>query len=314
MKKILFGVITLLTIGPVHATCGAAFCTVNTDWHAQGMGGGAGAKLDVRYEFVDQDRPMAGNDRVAVGQVGRHHDEISTLNRNLVLGVSYNTLAGWGVNVQMPWVSRSHYHVHNHHGAQISQRWNIEGPGDARITFNLPLNTSANLNLLLGAKLPTGKTTARNNNNELAERTLQAGTGSTDTLSGLAFHSLSSAGPNAGPHSWFAQAMWQHATAVRNSYRPGDQLSIDVGWRYAFTQQLSATLQANGQIRARDAGRNAEPVDSGSRLLKLSPGLVYALDRDTQLYGFMQLPVYSQVNGVQLTSGKNIAMGLARRF
>ncbi|MEK6662260.1 MAG: transporter [Pseudomonadota bacterium] len=314
MKTILSSAVAssvlLLAAGPAAASCGAAFCTVNTDWQAQGTWGGAGAKFDLRYEFVDQDRPMAGSDRVSVGQVSRHHDEVSTLNRNVVLGFSYNTLAGWGINVQMPWVSRSHYHVHNHHGAKIAQRWNIDGPGDARITFNLPLTKQDNLNLLLGLKLPTGRSTVTNNDNALAERTLQPGTGSTDTLLGLAYHST----PNAGPHGWFAQAMWQHATAVRNSYRPGDQVGIDLGWRYAFNHDFSATVQANWQIRARDEGRNAEPADSGSRFLKLSPGLVYALDRDTQLYGFVQLPVYSHVNGVQLTSGKNIALGISRRF
>ena len=308
--KTLFLSLSFLIGGPAAASCGAAFCTVNTDWHAQGAASAPGAKFDLHYEFVDQDRPMSGSDRVAVGQISRHHDEVSTLNRNWVMGFNYLTQTGWGVHVQMPWVSRSHYHVHNHHGAKISQRWNIEGLGDARVTFNLPLNEPRNVNLLLGVKLPTGRSTLTNNSNELAERTLQPGTGSTDTLLGVAYHST----PSGGPHGWFAQAMWQHATAVRNSYRPGDQLAIDVGWRYAFNQAFSATVQANWQVRARDEGRNAEPADSGGRYLKLSPGLIYALDHDTQLYGFVQLPAYSHVNGVQLTSGKNIALGISRRF
>lgn len=300
----------LLAAGPASASCGAAFCTVNTDWHAQGIGSGAGSRFDLRYEFVDQDRPMAGSDRVAVGQIPRHHDEVSTLNRNLVLGYSYNTEAGWGVSVQVPWVSRSHYHIHNHHGAKIDQRWNIDELGDARVTLRVPLFDESNLGLLIGIKLPTGRTTVTNQNSAVAERTLQPGTGSTDTLLGFTYHSV----PDAGAHSWFTQALWQHATAVRNSYRPGDQLAVDLGWRYAFSQSFSATVQANWQIRARDAGRNAEPTDSGGQVLNLSPGLVYALTRDTQLYGFVQLPVYTRVNGVQLTNGKNIALGISRRF
>lgn len=301
--------LALLAAGPAAASCGAAFCTVNTDWHAQGAWSEAGARLDLRYEFVDQDRPMADSDRVAVGQISRHHDEISTLNRNLVLGFAYNTQAGWGINVQMPWVSRSHYHVHNHHGAKIDERWDINEPGDARVALRLPLDGWDNLGLLVGLKLPTGRTAVANTDNDVAERTLQPGTGSTDTLLGLTYHST----PN-GSYGWFGQALWQHATAVHQSYRPGDQLGVDLGWRYAFNANFSATMQANWQIRARDEGRNAEPADSGGRFLKLSPGLIYALTRDTQIYGFVQLPAYTHVNGVQLTNGKNFALGLSRRF
>lgn len=314
MKKSLYAAaiagFALLHLNPAAASCGAAFCSVSTDWQAQGVWHGAGARLDLRYEFVDQDQVMSGSDQVSFGQISRHDDEVSTLNRNLLIGYSYNTQAGWGVNVQLPWVSRSHYHIHNHHGTKIPQRWQVEGLGDARISFNLPLNEQHNLNLLLGLKLPTGSSTVTNNANELAERTLQPGTGSTDTLLGFTFNSV----PNAGSHRWFAQAMWQHATAVRNSYRPGDQLGVDLGWRYLFNADFSATVQANWQIRARDEGRNAEPIDSGRSVINLSPGLVYAVTPDTQLYAFVQLPVHAHVNGVQLTAGKNIALGLSRRF
>lgn len=313
MNKKISGVfltpLALVFAAPVAASCGATFCTVNTDWNAQGTWSGAGARLDLRYEFVDQDRPMAGRDRVAVGEIPGHHDEVSTLNRNLVLGFNYTTQAGWGINVQVPWVSRDHYHIHHHHGAQIDDRWDIEALGDARVTLRLPLTESQNLGLLIGLKLPTGKTTVTNADSELAERTLQPGTGSTDTLLGLTYHSIPS-----GAHSWFSQALWQHATVVRDSYRPGDQFGVDLGYRFASNDQFSATLQLNAQIRGRDEGSNAEPEDSGSRFLHLSPGIVYAVSHDVQIYAFAQFPVYAHVNGVQLTASRNMAMGLSWRF
>lgn len=301
--------IALVSAGPSAASCGAAFCTVNTDWHAQGAWTGAGSRLDVRYEFVDQDRPMAGSDRVAVGQVRRHHDEVRTLNRNLVLGYSYNTEAGWGVNVLVPWVSRNHNHIHHHRGVAIDDRWNIDALGDARVSLRVPLNAEQNFALLAGLKLPTGRTKVTNQNNALAERTLQPGTGSTDMLLGIAHHAQLR-----GPHSWFVQALWQHALTDHDDYRPGDQVGVDLGWRYAFNNAFSATLQLNAQVRGRDKGSNAEPEDSGSRFVHASPGIVYALSRDTQLYAFAQVPVYAHVNGVQLTASRNVAVGLSQRF
>ena len=291
------------------ASCGATFCSVNTDWHAQGAWTGAGSRLDVRYEFIDQDRPMAGSDRVAVGEIPRHHDEVRTLNRNMVLGYSYNTEAGWGVNVQVPWVTRNHQHIQNHLGVALDERWDIAALGDARITLRVPLNADQNLGLLAGLKLPTGRTNISNDEQDVAERSLQPGTGSTDILLGIAHHAALS-----GPHSWFVQTLWQHAITQRDHYRPGDQLGVDLGWRYAFNNAFSATLQLNAQIRARDKGSNAEPEDSGSRSVRVSPGLVYAFSPDTQVYAFAQLPVYTHVNGVQLTASRNFAAGLSQRF
>lgn len=291
------------------ASCGATFCTVNTDWHAQGIWSGAGSRIDLRYEFVDQDRPMHRSDRVAVGEIRRHHDEVRTLNRNLVLAYSYHAESGWGVNVQLPWVSRNHAHTHNHHGLKIDDRWDIDAIGDARVTVRAPLSADQNLALLAGLKLPTGRTKLTNEANKLAERTLQPGTGSTDLILGISHHALSR-----GPHGWFTQAMWQHALKDHDDYRPGDQVSVDLGWRYAFNNTLSTTLQLNAQVRRRDKGSNAEPEDSGSRFVHLSPGVTYALSRATQLYAFVQLPVYAHVNGVQLTASRNFAVGLSQRF
>lgn len=295
--------------GYCYASCGATFCTVNTDWSAQGAWSGAGSRLDVRYEFVDQDKLMAGSDRVAVGQIRRHHDEVSTLNRNLLLGYSYNTEAGWGVNVQLPWIARNHQHIHNHHGAKIDDRWDIDALGDARVTFRVPLNAEQNVSLLAGVKLPTGRTKVTDAKNALAERSLQPGTGSTDTLLGVTSHIQSS-----GPHGWFAQAVWQRAVRDHDDYRPGDQVGIDLGWRYALNHALSTSLQLNVQVRGRDKGSNAEPEDSGGRFVNASPGIVYALSPDTQVYAFVQLPIYAHVNGVQLTASRNFAVGLSRRF
>jgi hypothetical protein len=35
------------------AGCGAAFCSINTDWSTQGAWTERGARLDLRYEFID---------------------------------------------------------------------------------------------------------------------------------------------------------------------------------------------------------------------------------------------------------------------
>lgn len=50
------------------------------------------------------------------------------------------------------------------------------------------------------------------------------------------------------------------------------------------------------------------------RSLFISPGLSYALTDKLQVYGFLQLPVYQYVNGVQLTAKHAVAIGISGRF
>ena len=83
--KVLFASAMIgLGIESAHATCGLAFCMVNTNWNLQGLAAEPGLRLDLRYEFVDQDQPLSGKRKVGVGEVSRHHDEVRTVNRNLV--------------------------------------------------------------------------------------------------------------------------------------------------------------------------------------------------------------------------------------
>jgi hypothetical protein len=73
-------------------------------------------------------------------------------------------------------------------------------------------------------------------------------------------------------------------------------------------------LQANALVKARDNGNQAEPDDTGGRSLFLGPGISYALTPALQIYGFVQLPVYQYVNGVQLTARHAVAIGITSRF
>jgi hypothetical protein len=161
-----------------------------------------------------------------------------------------------------------------------------------------------------GAKLPTGKDDVKNGEGEAAERSLQPGTGTTDALLGAFWHG---AAPLT-PWSWFARAQVQLPMNARADYKPGRQLQLDAGLRYAVNTSMGAMLQVNGNFRGRDRGANAEPEDSGQRQVFVSPGFSWNAARDSQVYAFVQLPVYQAVNGVQLTAGWSALAGVSFRF
>jgi hypothetical protein len=315
------GLLPLLLIagfGAAHASCGSAFCSVNTNWDVQGSSTEPGLRADLRYEYIDQDQPRHGKDKVGVGEIPRHHDEVRTVNRNWIGTLDYTFNRNWGATVTVPTVDREHTHVHNHRGAQLEESWDFREVGVVRVLgrwqrFSEHTDTSPRHDfsgLQFGLKLPTGKRDIANSAGELAERTLQPGTGTTDLVLGAYYGSDL---PQSSM-SWFAQTHYQQPVNTRDDYRPGRRLSIDVGVRYQVSEKAGLMLQLNTLFRGRDGGGQAEAEDSGGKSVFLSPGFGYALSRDVQLYGFVQLAVYQFVNGVQLTADRAAVLGISSRF
>jgi len=317
MKRI-FLLGALLTPLAANASCGSAFCMVNTQWSMQGVDASAGTRLDLRYEYIKQDQPQNGRNHIGVGEIPRDHDEVSTLNRNYVGTLDHSFDANWGVNVAVPVVNRDHHHIMNNgDGTQTPEQWNFTELGDVRVLGRYQFtptesaeHTLAQWGLTFGAKLPTGSHTVTNAEGEAAERTLQPGTGTTDALLG----SFVRRALPLKDMSWFAQALVQFPLNTRDDYKPGKRLSIDTGLRYESSERLALLLQANVLFRGRDSGEQAEPEDSGGKSVWLSPGVSFAVTKSIQAYGFVQLPLYQYVNGVQLVAERSFVFGLSTRF
>jgi hypothetical protein len=302
--------------GPAQASCGSAFCSISTDWGASTTGLNEGGTLDLRYENIRQDQPRTGSRRIAVGEIPHHHDEVRTTHQNLVANYSYTWASGWGVSATLPFVERDHLHVHNHQGVPEPERWTFREVGDVRVTGRYQRFLEGSdaaprmAGVFLGLKLPTGRTNVANGEGEEAERSLQPGTGTTDVIAGAFFHQqVASSGA-----AWFAQAQLQQALNTQDGFRPGGQLALDVGYAHPFTDRFSGLLQLNAVVKARDHGAQAEPDDSGSRSLFLSPGVSYKMGEMFRVYGYWQQPLYQHVNGVQLTARRAVVVGVSTRF
>lgn len=299
-----------------QASCGSSFCTVNTDWNVQGVFAEPGGRAELRYEYLNQDQLRAGSRKVAPGEVPSHHDELYTRNQAVFGTFDYN-FGDWGASLVVPLVQREHEHIHHHHGEVLPEAWDFSGVGDVRIAARRQWRLggddalrSESFGVLAGLKLPTGRTTAANGEGEVAERSLQPGTGTTDAFAGAFYQA------NWPQHdlSAFAQGVFSGALNSHDDFRPGNRLAFDAGVRYDATPEVALLLQLNALWRGRDSGNAAEPEDSGGRFVFLSPGVSWSVSRNVQIFALAQLPLHQVVNGLQLTANWGATAGLGWRF
>jgi hypothetical protein len=77
---------------------------------------------------------------------------------------------------------------------------------------------------------------------------------------------------------------------------------------------VAASVQVKAHFRARSTYLDAPVPSTGGRMVILSPGLRLNTAGGLGLYAYLQLPVYSYVNDVQLTTRSSILTGITKAF
>ena len=286
MTPLKFALPCLLIANIAHASCGSSYCMVNTNWDVQGLSNDSGLQADLRYSYAKADRWMAGSSKRATEAPSGSDSEIEnkrTINQQVNLNLDYAINRQWGVTLGLPFVMRDHTHTFDAASGAFEQQAKFSEPGDIRLLgkykFQLA-NHDAGAGIRFGLKLPTGstsKTMSPPDPNDpttpyALERSTQPGTGSTDGILGVYYFQNA---PGSG-WGWFVSAQVQSAMSTKDEYRPGNDVSVDLGTHVEVAQGLNLLLQLNGQHRRRDTGANANPA-SGGYAVHLSPGLIAAI-------------------------------------
>jgi hypothetical protein len=332
---IALGVSALLSSMNVLA-CAACGCTLSKDWESQGISSKTGFTADLSYDYLNQDKQRYGtssastslvNSQYAAGQEVEAYTKTSTITASLI----YNADT-WGVTLSMPYLSRKHgtYGALDTPtpGATVDTTALItssnNGIGDIRIVGRYNGFSADNSSgLIAGIKLPTGSTSGTFSDGSTLDAGLQIGTGSTDIiLGGYATGTLDTYG-------WFLQGTVQHAVATKSlsgaDYRPGDAYSLNTGIRYAgFGAKVSPMLQLNIIKRQADTDNGTgvnvplDPVTNipvtGGTLAYLAPGVSVRIGGGASVYGFVQIPLYQNVNSLQISPSYTLTMGVRQSF
>lgn len=331
-KSILAAVLAAapLTSALACASCG---CSVNTDWSAQGLSTTPGWSLDVRMDWLNQNRLRMDTQSISASRAAQVTNtqtgdpaevELYTKNRYLTAVFDYNDGKSWGVSVSVPSIDRRHSTLGSgsdgrtfdaQNGAYTSSG---SGLGDVRLVGRRYFNLSEqhSFGLQFGLKLPTGATRQLGDDGQsVVDPGLQRGTGTTDMIVGAYDFGLLFEDPN---WSYFGQATLQaalrHSTMAAGSYKPGDSLNLSVGARYLGFEGFIPSVQFNARAARRDAGEAADTFATGGTLLYLTLGGLMPMSQRLSAYSNLQMPVYQRVNGVQLTPRYILSVGAKYSF
>jgi hypothetical protein len=316
--RALAAAISLFCAPLAHASCGAASCNLLNDRFALGTWDHLGWSVDLRVETIAQDKLRHGSHDISPDEPpeGEEAVERHTRSTNLVATLDYALSPQWSVALRLPLLHRDHLHdLIDEETGELGarERWRYTRVGDvqALARWQAPAAADGDFAWALtgGLQLPSGSHDVANAEGTVAERSLQPGTGTTASVLGASARWVLTFGDALN-----LQASWTHAFGESDGYRPGDRFDLSAGWAHAMSPTWSLLLQANASWRGRDRGAEAEPANSGSTSLSLSPGASVALGHDDVVYALLQVPVVQRVNGVQLVPATSLAAGWTHSF
>ncbi|HEX8956537.1 MAG TPA: transporter [Burkholderiaceae bacterium] len=347
MAALAFAAGALGTASLPAAACATCGCSLTSD-AATGLTTASGWRVSLEYDYLDQSQLRNGTSAVAAARVAAINDaggsqevERDTLNRYTTLGIGYAADANWNFRLLVPYIDRGH----TTYGAagnpltpgQLSGA-TATGLGDVKFLVNyqgiLPNHA---LGLQAGIKLPTGRyggpnadatgTVGRNpvafstgpnarnaSPGNLLDTSLDPGTGSTDLIMGAYYFQPVSQDFDAFANAQFQAAVSHMLDRQGADYRPGNLATVSFGLRYEGSPLLVPQVQVNITHRTGDQGALADVGDSAGTAAYVSPGFSWAAADKLQVYGFVQLPVYSNLQGYQLFPRWTATAGVSYSF
>jgi hypothetical protein len=332
----LFGALFAAGSAAVWA-CASCGCTLSAD-AASGFSAQTGFRLSFEYDYINQDQLRRGTSTATPEQVVNNPTdpeakggeiEKGTINRYLTVGMSYTPTANWNINLLVPYVMRSHttYGVQEQpytpaqtapdqiSGARFSELGDIKLIGSWQ-----GLLPTHNFGLQLGVKLPTGRYGAAvkfdsgPNTGSPLDASLQPGTGSTDVILGAYYYQAISQNFDAFVNGQFQSAVSHKQNEPGNDFRPGNSETLSFGLRYEAHPEWVPQLQVNLIHKSQDQGALADLPDSAGTVAYVSPGVTLRAFGPLHVFAFVQVPVYSNLDGYQVFPRWTASVGGAYAF
>ena len=312
------------------ATCGCSLSSDSASGLEAGYSANPGWVASILYSYIDQGQLRTGSHSISPGDVatinsngGSQEVEHRTTNNYITMGATYSPNMDWHFTTQLPYIIRSH----STYGQSTPDQLNasnlssvtVSDIGDAKFVASYQgLLPDYSLGVQLGVKVPTGRYGGQNTDTmafvgrspytfssgpsagQSLDTSLQPGTGSTDLIVGTYYHKAISQNFDAFANVQYQVAVMQMLDQVNANYRPGNVGNFSAGVRYEESPTWTPQLQLNLSHKSADQGALADTMDTAGTVLYVSPGLSAKITDASHIYGIIQIPVASWLDGYQL--------------
>lgn len=290
-KKLLLSAAALLVFSPDLAMACACGCGVFDVGTGTMMPTDSGGQVWFEYDGLNQSQNWSGTSRVSKDQ----NDDKILRSDFFRVGGQYMFNRDWGVMGMVPYINRT-FKTTDDDGNNPTFRHNDIGDIHLQGVYS-GFFDDMSTGITFGLKLPNGDF-----HHNGFDRDTETGTGSTDLLLG-GYHTGALVPDNS--FNWFANGQYERAVTIQDHYRPGDEFDAASGVYYnnwhVGNGKIAPVLQLLGSYRIRDSGQESDPENSGYTRLLISPGLEYDIN-SVKLYGDVEMPIYQNINGNQLTA------------
>jgi hypothetical protein len=292
--------------------CASCGCTLTADWLSQGLAAQPGTTLTLRYDYIPQTTLRSGThevDRDTIDFPTDREIEKYTYNHSLTVTLDHQFANDWGVDVQLPLLTRPHSTIAE--DTVEPSHSDTRGIGDLRVVGRWQgLSTPGSVTGIEGGLVvPTGgihqEFDSGPEEGEEVDRGLQPGTGTIQAVLG-AYH----LGAVSSELGYFVQVTGQLPVTSRDGYKPGAFAQASAALNFTHWRNITPQLQLSVRHTWRDSGPNSDRPNSGGTQVNLAPGLSAKLG--TKLVGFtyVELPLYTRVNGYQLVPKAKFSLGV----
>jgi hypothetical protein len=299
----------------IDASCGSATCPI--DPQSLNLPSPGQWTLDLSEQYIDQDRLRHGRHDVSRPEPPEEGElELRTVNRITTFLANYAPTPDLVLSAAFPYVTR----YHEHFDSREFQTFHLDGAGDASISARYRFFPS--LWAGLAVKLPTGSRSSKNAEGDEAEPTIAPGSGSTDLSASIVFQTTAnvpslSRGPlgnNAALPLFVGVTARRNGTGTKD-YRTGSEIQVNAGANYPVSETFQFLFQLNYRAKTKDDVGKTDAVrdDTGGTFLYASPGTRVVFSPHAAVYGYVQLPLYQRINGINIVSRYNVFGGFQVR-
>lgn len=231
---------------------------------------------------------------------------------SLLVNFGYSITNNLSVEALVPWVNQRRRILTNNTLSKSS------GVGDAILLTRYKLFDKNNWTFSFGGgvKLPTGATDKKNDLGIILNADLQPGS---NALDGIFLTSVSKQF-NFRKSLTFSSRLTYRKTGVNNkyqkvnSYKFGNETQFFVSAAdqfFLFNQVLNSGLTLKYRHVLKDEINNKEISNTGGEWIFISPSFSLNLIENVRFSSSLELPIYSNVEGIQLTPSYRLNVGLS---